>query len=219
MNQTIANARGLLATHGEQPHLSTLSAPDVALVLSFIFHRFGAPVDAGELPTRVVSAIRRLEVALEAPNLGLSHVLLPSTGIPTPGTSDAAVTGSASGPTEDLWSEIMRYAESGETPTPDRLKEWASQHSRRIPTAAALGTAVAKQDQVGDGPAEGDDDLVDKVYELRAAVQDNSRVSSSARTQRVASAAERELIAGIRAMQARLRVLECRSQAFASGAV
>lgn len=42
---------------------------DVADVVDWIFQRFGAPVDAGELPQHIVQAVRRLESALATPEL------------------------------------------------------------------------------------------------------------------------------------------------------
>jgi hypothetical protein len=42
------------------------SEADIATILAFIFQRFGQPCDAGELPDRVVSAVRRLERRIPA---------------------------------------------------------------------------------------------------------------------------------------------------------
>lgn len=40
---------------------ATMASADVALLLAFIFDRFGQPGDAGTLPDNVVAAVRRLE--------------------------------------------------------------------------------------------------------------------------------------------------------------
>ncbi|CUJ30096.1 hypothetical protein [Achromobacter ruhlandii] len=40
------------------------SSPDLATLVSFIFDRFGRPGDAGELPTNVAAAVRRLEARM-----------------------------------------------------------------------------------------------------------------------------------------------------------
>uniref|UniRef100_UPI001EEF299B hypothetical protein n=1 Tax=Achromobacter insuavis TaxID=1287735 RepID=UPI001EEF299B len=43
---------------------------DAALLVGFIFDRFGKPGDAGELPDNVAAAVRRLELALKQPQAG-----------------------------------------------------------------------------------------------------------------------------------------------------
>jgi hypothetical protein len=56
--------RALYATPQRAPGVSD---DDVRELVDWIFTRFGAPIDAGELPQHIVQAVRRLEAALAAP--------------------------------------------------------------------------------------------------------------------------------------------------------
>lgn len=66
MHCSIQNEKKTHPALDDEGAIAGLRAPDVAKVLEFVFRNFSDPVRAGEVPSDVVAAIRRIEAVLTA---------------------------------------------------------------------------------------------------------------------------------------------------------